>query len=213
MALKILTKYTRMRESTRTPKGCVAMKRILITIVSLMMVSPTAIAKEVGGKNLPDTIIAGKEILMLNGGGVRVKLAMDVYACGLYVKTKSQDAIKLLDADEPMAIKVQIILGLVNDSIMNDFLRAGFEKSSKGNLAPIQSRIEKMVYLLKSEYKQDDIFDFIYIPQEGITIYKNTRMLGTIKGLDFKKAFFGIWLGADPAQEDLKQAMLGKKKY
>lgn len=180
-------------------------------LVSLMMVSSTAVAKEVGGKNLPETIIAGKDVLTLNGGGVRIKLAMDIYVCALYVKTKTQDAAKLLEADESMAIKVQIILGLVNDSIMNDFLREGFERSTKGNLAPIQSRIEKIVYLLKSEYKQDDVFDFIYIPEEGVTIYKNNRMLGTIKGLDFKKSFFGIWLGKEPAQEDLKQAMLGKK--
>jgi hypothetical protein len=33
---------------------------------------------------------------------------------------------------------------------------------------------------------------------------------GTIKGLDFKKAVFGIWLGEKPADAKLKKGMLGK---
>ncbi len=187
------------------------MKILFIILVSLMLVSSMAIAKEVGGKNLPETIVAGKYTLVLNGGGVRVKLMLDIYAGGLYVKKKSQDATRLIEADEPMAIKVQVILGLVNHNIMTDALKEGFAKSTKGNPTSIQPRIEKMIFLLNSEYKQDDVFDFIYIPEEGISIYKNGRMLGTIRGIDFKKSFFGIWLGKEPAQEDLKQAMLGIK--
>ena len=34
--------------------------------------------------------------------------------------------------------------------------------------------------------------------------------MGTIRGLDFKKALFAIWLGEKPADNSLKQGMLGK---
>ncbi len=187
------------------------MKKMFIVLVSLMMVSSMAIAKDVGGKNLPETITAGKDTLVLNGGGVRVKLMMDIYAGGLYLKAKSQDAAKIIEADEPMAIKVHIISGLMNDTKMADALKEGFEKSTKGNVAPIQSRIDKMIAVMKGEYKPDDVFDFMYIPEEGVSVYKNGRALGTIKGIDFKKPLFGIWLCDEPAQEDLKQAMLDKK--
>jgi hypothetical protein len=33
---------------------------------------------------------------------------------------------------------------------------------------------------------------------------------GTIKGLDFKKAVFSIWLGEKPADSKLKKKMLGE---
>jgi len=34
--------------------------------------------------------------------------------------------------------------------------------------------------------------------------------MGTVKGLDFKKALFAIWLGKKPADSGLKDGMLGK---
>ena len=54
-----------------------------------------------------------------------------------------------------------------------------------------------------------DIFDFIYIPNAGITVLKNEEQINSILGLEFKKAFFGVWLSDNPVQENLKKAMLG----
>jgi hypothetical protein len=45
----------------------------------------------------------------------------------------------------------------------------------------------------------------------GTKIYKNSELKGTIPGLEFKKALFAIWLGSNPAQESLKNDMLGKE--
>jgi hypothetical protein len=53
------------------------------------------------------------------------------------------------------------------------------------------------------------MFDITY-QEAGVVVYKNKKELGTIQGLNFKKALFGIWLGKDPADSKLKKAMLGK---
>ena len=50
----------------------------------------------------------------------------------------------------------------------------------------------------------------VYLPKEGVKVYKNNKLLGTIEGMEFKRALFGIWLSKKPADKDLKQAMLGK---
>ena len=42
-----------------------------------------------------------------------------------------------------------------------------------------------------------------------ICVYKDGKEVGMIEGLDFKKALFGIWLGAKPADKGLKNEMLG----
>ena len=55
-----------------------------------------------------------------------------------------------------------------------------------------------------------DVYDFVYVPGKGVEIYKNGQMASTIQGLEFKKALFGIWLCNKPAQESLKEEMLGK---
>ena len=48
-----------------------------------------------------------------------------------------------------------------------------------------------------------------YVPGEGVHFYKNRDKRGTIKGLPFKQALFGIWLGGVPADDSLKEEMLG----
>ena len=63
----------------------------------------------------------------------------------------------------------------------------------------------------KGTTKVNDYFDFINVPGKGVEIFKNGVQMGTIEGLAFKKALYGIWLGDKPAQADLKAQMLGKK--
>ncbi|MEJ2528243.1 MAG: chalcone isomerase family protein, partial [Sulfurovaceae bacterium] len=55
-----------------------------------------------------------------------------------------------------------------------------------------------------------DLFELLYIPNQGVSIYKNGLRKQTIKGLAFKKALFGIWLGKESAQESLKKELVGK---
>ena len=42
-----------------------------------------------------------------------------------------------------------------------------------------------------------------------VDVSKNGKHITSIKGLAFKKAVFGIWLCDDPADDDLKEGMLG----
>ena len=62
----------------------------------------------------------------------------------------------------------------------------------------------------KSPIAEGDVFDIVYVPGTGVESYKNGKLQSTIKGLDFKKALFGIWLSKKPADVNLKKAMLGK---
>ena len=42
-----------------------------------------------------------------------------------------------------------------------------------------------------------------------VYLYKNGEERGSFRGLEFKQALFGIWLGGNPADDDLKEGMLG----
>ena len=48
------------------------------------------------------------------------------------------------------------------------------------------------------------------LPGKGVLTFKNSKLLSTITGLDFKRSLFGIWLSDDPVDDDLKEGMLGK---
>ena len=57
-----------------------------------------------------------------------------------------------------------------------------------------------------------NVFELVYESAVGVKVSKNGKLLDTIDGQDFKTALFGIWLGADPVDKNLKAGMLGVPK-
>jgi Chalcone isomerase-like len=165
---------------------------------------------KIGGIVMPNVMKVGEQYLKMNGGGVRQKYWIDLYVGVLYVTNKTSDANTVMSADEPMAIKMRIVSGMVSNSKLEDALRDGIDKSTGGNIDPVKERMEKMISIgFKDDVEDGDEFDLVYIPGKGTTLKKNNVELVTVKGLDFKKALFGVWLCDDPAQESLKKKMLG----
>ena len=184
------------------------MKRlmIIVSILCLTLVS-AAFAKEIGGVGMPDTLTAGKDQLMLNGAGLRKKFIVKVYAGGLYLLQKSNDAAKIIAADEPMAIRMHFI----HDSVSADKLIAAWNEGfAKTNSASVKTQIDRFNAFFKQDAKKGDVYDLVYIPGQGVNFSINGKMIGTVEGLEFKKALFGIWLSDPPADKDLKAGMLGK---
>lgn len=167
---------------------------------------------KIGGVIMPNKVqIGDNDYLSINGGGIREKYFIDLYIGVLYLKEKSSDANKIINSDEAMAIKMRVVSSMVDKENMEEAIRTGFDKSTKNNVAPIQSKIDQLISAgFKSEIEIGDIFDLIYVPGKGTTLYKNNNSVTTISGLDFKKALFGIWLCDQPADANLKTKMLGQ---
>jgi len=185
------------------------LKKIFVVLLAAFFLASSAFALEVGGVNLPDTLKAAETDLVLNGAGQRTKFFIKAYVGGLYLKQKSSDAPKILDADEPMAVSLQITSGIISSKMMEEAVREGFENSLKGNITPLKDKIDAFVNIFKAKINKGDLYEFYYVPGKGLEVYKNKALSSVIEGLDFKKALFGIWLGDKPAQKDLKEHMLG----
>lgn len=185
------------------------MKNLLIIFLLFAGFGVNAQTK-IGGVIMPNVVKAGDEYLKINGGGIREKMFLDLYIGVLYLREKSSSAATIMSADEPMAIKMRIVSGMVSKENMEEAIRTGFEKSTGNKVAPIQAKIDELISAgFKDEIKVGDIIDLIYMPGAGTTLYKNNSSLVTIAGLDFKKALFGIWLCDQPADANLKNKMLG----
>ena len=98
---------------------------------------------------------------------------------------------------------------MVTTDAMKDALNSGLVKSTGNNISPITEEINQLIATFNSAVTDSDFFEFIYIPDSGTNVLKNSEYIDTIPGLEFKKAFFGIWISNDPIQKNLKQAMLG----
>ncbi|MBD3635737.1 MAG: chalcone isomerase family protein [Crocinitomicaceae bacterium] len=187
------------------------MKKIIGLFALLFILTPNADAQtKIGGIVMPNVMKVGDQYLKMNGGGMREKYWIDLYVGVLYLANKSSDADKIISADEPMAIKMRIVSGMVSNSKLEDAVRDGMEKSTNGNIEPVKDRMEKLIAEgFKDDVEDGDEFDLIYMPGKGTTLKKNNKALVTVEGLDFKKALFGVWLCDEPAQESLKKKMLG----
>ena len=185
-------------------------RRISLFVIAFILVSFTSGDMEIGGITMPDTLTAGNTSLTLNGAGIRTKFFLKLYVGGLYLQNKTTDAGKVLSEDKPMAIRLHIISSMITSEKMEDATREGFKKSLGNKLSSLSSEIEAFIDVFKAEIKDGDVFNMIYIPGTGTEIYKNDKLSKTIKGLPFKNALFGIWVGKKPAQDSLKEGMMGE---
>ncbi|SFM49425.1 chalcone isomerase family protein [Marinobacter zhejiangensis] len=190
------------------------MNKALSTFLTSCMLSAALVAPAsaltVNGVDVPDTYAAQDSELTLNGAGIRSKWFLDLYIGGLYVPEKASDATAIINADEPQAITLHIISGMITSEKMTSATLEGFESATGGDLSAIQSDVEAFLNVFAEEIKEGDVFDLVYLPGEGVRVLKNGDVRATIGDLTFKKALFGIWLSDNPAQEDLKEKMLGQ---
>jgi hypothetical protein len=163
-----------------------------------------------GLNGIPESLsVAGKN-LVLNGSGTRSKFIISVYHAGLYLQKKSKDANHIIQANEPMAIRMSIISGFASAEKMKNALNQGFSNATNGNTAPIQPQIDQLIKAAFSgKVSKGDVFDLIYVPSGGTKVVKNGKALTVVKGLALKRALFGIWLSKKPAQSSLKGELLG----
>ncbi|TDN85218.1 chalcone isomerase-like protein [Salegentibacter sp. 24] len=187
------------------------MKNVLILLMVVFGLNLTFAQTEIGGVTLPDVLEYGSQEIELNGAGVREKFWMDMYAGGLYLTNKSENALEILTKDEAMAIRLHIVSKMITSERMMEAVNEGFKNATDGNTAPIFTEIKKFISFFEDEINKGDVFDIVYLPSRGSVVYKNGKELGSIQGMEFKKALFGIWLSNRPADEDLKEGLLGKQ--
>ncbi len=160
--------------------------------------------------------------LVLNGSGLRTKMILGaMYDLSLMVpeKLKGAEAKDLIDADKPMELVLTIKSKLINRERFVEATSEGFAKAAESGYATGQQE----AFLKQFEntvFRKGDVIVMSYGPKGLTTTYqkKDTldgvdtfteSVLGTLPGLDLKKALFAIWLGDVPVQASLKQALLG----
>ncbi len=167
--------------------------------------------REIGGNQFPETFRTSTGELTLNGGGIRTIAFFEIYIAGLYLKKKNSNFKQIINADEPMAIKIKILSSLITSERFIEACKAGFERTMNGNTEPLRDKIDLVYTVFKQEFKKGDVFDIVYEPGKGTSFYKNKKYIATQEGLDLKKALFGIWIINKPSHkcEDLRKGMLG----
>ena len=181
-------------------------------LAALLIVSPgstlggAALAGELSGVTLPDTLKAGDKTLKLNGLGLRKKAVFKIYVAGLYLESPSKDASAVLAANQAKAIRMHFLRDLTKAQLVEAF-QEGFEANVKDR-APQQAAFDKMLALVP-DVKEGSTLTFTFLPGKGTALSTGSKELGLFEGKDFADAVFAIWLGPKPPSEDLKKGLVG----
>ena len=189
-------------------------RKLFIVVLTMVFFSSHAQTQfETEGVIVPRTIqVNNGKTIELNGFGTRSKAWVDVYVQALYLTVLSQDPTFIMEGETDMAIRIEVLSKLVTSRKLTNAMEKGFEKSCGDNLNAMMPKINQFKSMLTDEIVKGDVFVLSYNPNENsVFVYKNEKLKGKIEGKDFKKALFGIWLSDKPADEDLKEELLGKK--
>jgi hypothetical protein len=161
--------------------------------------------------------LGGKEMVK-NGSGTRSKFLIGtLYFATLWVPAplKGKTGKEIIEANEPMSVVLVLESKLITRERFVESTAEGFGKSAAAGY-PTASKQAFLDQYKNVTFQKGDIVNMSYTPA-GLTVtYKSVKTgkvetLGTIAGLDLKKALFAIWLGSSPIQESLKNELLSGK--
>ena len=183
------------------------MKKTLAFAAALVLAALPLLAASVDGVKIPDTVTVDGKALKLNGAGVRKKMIIRVYVLGLYLENPSKDATAIISSNETKSMQLKM-LRAVDGAKISGAIVEGFENNSKDALPQLKPRLDQLAKLIP-DVKQGDEIDLTFVPDKGTQVAVRGTSTGTIEGRDFADALFSVWLGPNPVQADLKQALTG----
>ena len=191
------------------------MRRLLLTIcLTVFSSSPVwAIPRsiEVSGIQLPDRIKVEGRNLVLNGAGLRSILLTKAYVAALYLPELRHDPHTILDKDISRSLQLTLLRDISTEQNL-DALKVGLvANNSQADLNAISRDVDRFLGFIKKlrEVTAGTVIRLDYLPGTGTRVSVNARYVGTIPGKAFNRAVLKIWLGDDPVQTGLKQALLG----
>ncbi|TVP59113.1 MAG: chalcone isomerase [Halomonadaceae bacterium] len=191
------------------------MKTLMITCLTMVLVagmgSLQADTTDIRGVDVPKALKVGDDTLVLNGGERRRRWFMDIMVVSLYLPEPSSDAEAILASEDPMAITLHITTDRITQERMSDSITEGFERSTGGDTSAITGEKEALLAAFGEELSDGDLIELIYTSESRVKVRHNGEVQGEVESsMAFKEALFGIWLGEEPPEEDMKQRMLGE---
>jgi Chalcone isomerase-like len=192
-------------------------RRLLLALATTCAVvsAPPARAQaavDVAGVRFPPTALVGGATLTLNGAGLRTRFVVKVYAAGLYLAAKASTPEAVLAATGPKRLHVVMLRDIDGNDLGKLFTRGMQDNSSRedfGKSIPGTLRMAEL-FSAKKRLAQGENFSVEWLPGQGTQILINGKPQGEpIKEPEFFNALLRIWLGSNPADAALKDALLG----
>ena len=186
---------------------------LMVAGLALTMSSAFAATIDISGVKLEDTTDVRGTALQLNGAGVRYKAVFKVYAAGLYLGKKATTPEEAYAAPGPKRISITMLRDIDSNELGKAFTKGIEDNTPKGEYSKLIPGILKMSQIFFDQKKllAGESFTIDWIPGTGMLVSVKGKQQGeAMKEPEFYNALLRIWLGPQPADWKLRDALLGK---
>lgn len=182
--------------------------RILLALCLVLAFATASLAMEIAGVSIEPSVTVNNRLLKLNGSGLRKKFFVKVYIGSLYASKKLTSGQEALRDRGDKLIRMNFLHSRVEKEKITEAFSEGFANNSP-DLAG-SAEVRKFLALFTDDFMRGDSVDLL-LGADGTVVAKlNGRVLGAIASPRLATGILGIYLGDRPADEALKQGMLGK---
>jgi len=182
--------------------------RILFALLITLLVATGAPAKEIAGVTIEPSVTVDHQVLKLNGSGIRKKFFVKVYIGSLYATHRLATPAEALRDPGDKLIRMNFLYSKVEKEKIIEAFREGFANNSPAIAG--SAEVKRFLALFTDDFKRGDIVDLYLAASGQVTVKHNGRPLGSVSAPGLAAGILSIYLGDKPADEDLKQGMLGK---
>lgn len=151
--------------------------------------------------------------IQLNGAGVRYKAIFKVYAAGLYLSRKAGTTEDVLAAPGAKRMTITMLRDIDSAELGKLFARGMEDNMDKSAFSKLIPGVLRMSQIFSDHKKLNagDTFALDWVPGTGTVVtVRGVQQGEPFKEPEFFNALLRIWLGPNPADWKLKEALLGK---
>lgn len=167
-----------------------------------------AMAADVSGVTLPDSVVIGGSELKLNGAGVREEYLVDIYVGALYLPSPCQSGAEVIHSNVPKRLYVEFVFPYITAKRLKNTLYNNFEKYP--NLSE-QSKTEMLAaFKWLPNFNRGETMVIDYVPDAGTTLLINGQVAGKSEGQALMIGMFTLFFGDQPNDLGFQQDLLGR---
>jgi chalcone isomerase-like protein len=190
-----------------------SLKQWLLAAAAFLLASAAFAQVTVSGVKFDQTADVRGAKLQLNGAGTRYKAIFKVYAAGLYLPKKGGTPEEVLTMPGAKRMNITMLREIDSSELGKLFSRGmedNMEKAAFSKLIPGVLRMSQ-VFSDHKKLNAGDTFSIEWVPGTGTVLtVKGVPQGEPFKEPEFFNALLRIWLGPNPADWKLKDALLGK---
>ena len=188
------------------------MKTRIISLLLIMLFVNSVQAREIAGVQIDETVMVPGvvEVLHLNGAAIRSKFFFKIYVAALYVTETSNSADNLLASTSAKRMVMYMLYDEVEKEKLTKAWIEGFDKNmGTADFIAMKPRLNQFNDMF-STMRKNDVAMMDYVPGVGTRVTIRGEDKGVVEGADFYRALLSVWIGKEPATDDVKEGVLGK---